>query len=1261
MKNFLLSTIVVLINLFFSYKSSGNCNIKDWSALKILYENMEGTNWKNNSGWEQVKSDYPLANCNLEDLYGVYLNDLGRVKSLDLNDNNLQGKIPIELGDLNDLNTLLLSNNQLIGNIPNELGNLNKLKNLRLQNNRLDGNIPIELGDLSNLEYLWLFNNELKGSIPIQLSNLFKLKYLSLSNNYLSGKIPVELNDLNKLANLDLGNNQLTGNIPTELSNLHNLVSLRLVNNKLNGVVPPFNANLSRIDISQNLFICSDFVEHFYHNQQIANYKYKPQYFIPLNYAEIQSTILDSMDVNEYVSINLELPLEFSVDYEYQWVHQINSATQRPQIISETPHILKIDNFQLENVGRYSLAITYVNCLPNGDSFDMLSEPIYIIFKGFDLYGQPIEYTQLMVEFENQAEKDLHEQEIFLDNGGIWIDKCDCNRELHLYDFPNDSSSIEQAYIALDKKIKRGKARNKMDGGFNYKLNNIGLNALTVQMSTSQNQLQKPSSQNEDSIAYAVEYNYLFDNYNDAVNIYLLDSGLDELNFDTAADFLHTRAPIDSCFNFSAPGYNYAMEIPPLKEYSETIDTDYIDREGHGTFGFRSISSGLQEATNAKIVPLKIIEEATDGNLFDLICATYHAIDHNADVINISAGYRGEASGILEDAIYQAKQKGIFIVVAAGNDSLDIDQVTIPQYPAYYASQYHKFYIENGVGEPILDSVLYDNLITVASVNCKGELSAHSNYGAASVCIAAPGENIYGYGLEGTDAVGSGTSIATFLATQVLAREIARDSNRKLHQIRADFEDRYLVSNPNLAIVTKTGKQLDFHWTETEIKGCTDCTACNYFPYATIEDGSCYYCAEEPDEIIELACDSNEYCPPCSPLEGCMDVNACNYSPSVTINIGLCVYENCSTESELVICPKENQVNICAPINPQVSLGLSDFMNNSDVTFSNAWSLQVIQTTDAFKYYRTTTYDYIISKGVDNQTTCQTKYYIANQFLQAPQVTSKHIIFQDCSWDYIKLGFDEYKIYRDNNGMPGKELTTCTTSGLQCSTSNLKINTAETGSYQFWVTQFFTFPNGAICESEASPFQVEIQPKPPTTLSKQNIKINKGEVIALMDVTTNKIGGYWSGKNILYTITSKGENIPYFSANSIGLYKLYYTVQNGYCQQNNLLIVNVVEPTFSIKDAFGLTKNDYRIHSTDLANSIIIFPNPSNGKIYVELNEDNDSLNKLTVFDLASKAIYIHSFTGSLTEFNLSNLAKGIYIISIENVHKKHTQKLLIK
>ena len=55
----------------------------------------------------------------------------------------------------------------------------------------------------------------------------------------------------------------------------------------------------------------------------------------------------------------------------------------------------------------------------------------------------------------------------------------------------------------------------------------------------------------------------------------------------------------------------------------------------------------------------------------------------------------------------------------------------------------------------------------------------------------------------------------------------------------------------------------------SSFEGCTDPAACNYWPVATVDDGSCEY----------VSC------------AGCMDPSACNYQPGMTIDDGSCHFE----------------------------------------------------------------------------------------------------------------------------------------------------------------------------------------------------------------------------------------------------------------------------------------------------------------------------------------------------------------------------------
>ena len=211
----------------------------DRQALISFYNATDGPNWKENSNW---LSDAPLNHW-----YGVTADPEGRVTSLDLWNNQLNGPIPAEIGNLPSLVLLELYGNRLGGEIPAELGNLTNLEWLGLNHNRLSGNIPPALGSLENLQTLDLGSNALGGEIPPELAGLAKLELLNISYNRLTGKIPSGLDRLSSLVFLFLDGNQLSGEIPPQLANLPNLKKLYLGYNLLTGEFPPTLAGLSKL------------------------------------------------------------------------------------------------------------------------------------------------------------------------------------------------------------------------------------------------------------------------------------------------------------------------------------------------------------------------------------------------------------------------------------------------------------------------------------------------------------------------------------------------------------------------------------------------------------------------------------------------------------------------------------------------------------------------------------------------------------------------------------------------------------------------------------------------------------------------------------------------------------------------------------------------------------------------------------------------------------------------------------------------------
>lgn len=118
------------------------------AILSDLYNSTNGDNWGVNTNWN---SDEPVSNW-----HGVIVQE-GKVHTIQIYDNNLEGILPESLGNLTGLESLDIAINLLSGSLPNSLQNLSDLKEFRVQQNQLSGEIP----DFTNLNLttLWVADN----------------------------------------------------------------------------------------------------------------------------------------------------------------------------------------------------------------------------------------------------------------------------------------------------------------------------------------------------------------------------------------------------------------------------------------------------------------------------------------------------------------------------------------------------------------------------------------------------------------------------------------------------------------------------------------------------------------------------------------------------------------------------------------------------------------------------------------------------------------------------------------------------------------------------------------------------------------------------------------------------------------------------------------------------------------------------------------------------------------------------------------------
>ena len=779
------------------------CHIDDWTALKALYESTNGDSWSISIGWNTMIANQsgPPIGCDLSDLYGIGLNNEGRVDSIQLT-NYLSGYLPPEIGSLSSLRTLKIVDSNVSGRIPKELGNISSLKNIELWGNNLSGTIPSELGNLVNLEDLELFENNLSGEIPLEIVSVSSLKKIRLWENDLSGNIPAELGSLANLENLELyrnnlsgeippelgnigslkrlhlWNNNLNGNIPPELGNLTNLESLRLALNNLTGNIPPELVNLSNLEIlslSQNNFTGEIPAElgditsleaiiidnnrftgnipsnlsnkqivsisnNYFTCSEIENFLNMSQVFL-FTY-EPQLYNYGEISLNTTESINNNTTFQLSAPFDSDDPNNLSFQWyQNDELIpGATDSILNVMVNEPSDAGLYSLQVTET-CV---SGIDFFSDPVIVAVDGFDHRSEPIEKKQVIVQYDDAEGRLGLEDSIFAHYNYelAVVDSCNCNRELYLYEFEDTKDQFDFV-LQLNRVGKAIVLRDSADidgGGFNYKID-LGI------ISNSANSY-KVSTNCEGACE-------------DTLEVVVLDTGY---------------RGTDSVF----------LREPAIPYCENALSEDYTDAGWHGTYGFNMITKDFATGDKLKVMPLKIFDEE-QATLFNLICGIYHAIDNGSDVINISAGYYGtKPFEIFEDVIEEAKAKGIFIVTSAGNDSVDINEKK--QYPAYFSTE-------------------HDNVISVGSIDAQANYSSFSNYGNEAVTIAAYGEDILSKA-EGALRQATGTSVATFIVSKELAHEIGLDKSRSFDAVWADFEANRLIYKSDLSTKTKTGKYL---------------------------------------------------------------------------------------------------------------------------------------------------------------------------------------------------------------------------------------------------------------------------------------------------------------------------------------------------------------------------------------------------------------------------------------------------------------------
>lgn len=219
----------------------------------------------------------------------------------------------------------------------------------------------------------------------------------------------------------------------------------------------------------------------------------------------------------------------------------------------------------------------------------------------------------------------------------------------------------------------------------------------------------------------------------DQAHVYHTGTGVTVALLDTGVDLNH-----GALSSSLAAGYDFVDDDPWPQDSANGLDDDgdgYVDEvAGHGTH-----VAGIIHlvAPDSRIMPLRVLDSDGQGNSFVIAEAMLYAVDHGAEVINMSLGTLVR-SVFLEDVLQQVTAGGAVVVGASGNLNSNV-----PQYPAAFACA-----------------------LGITALNRMFVRDELANFGTW-VDLSAPGERIYSTYPGGEFAWWSGTSMATpFVAGQ---------------------------------------------------------------------------------------------------------------------------------------------------------------------------------------------------------------------------------------------------------------------------------------------------------------------------------------------------------------------------------------------------------------------------------------------------------------------------------------------------------------
>ncbi len=217
----------------------------------------------------------------------------------------------------------------------------------------------------------------------------------------------------------------------------------------------------------------------------------------------------------------------------------------------------------------------------------------------------------------------------------------------------------------------------------------------------------------------------------ESVTVAIVDSGSEDI------DFIKDKL---------VDGYDF------YENDSDAFEDESVD--SHGTF-LATIVADCVGDLPIKIMPVRVLNSKT-GSLINVINGIIYAVDNGADIINLSMCAILNNCKPLEEALDYAEEKGVTVIVCAGNAKSDIKDYC----PSHC-----------------------ENVLTVTSIDSSLAFSeSFSNFGNG-VDLAAPGEAIIGYNSKGEPVAMSGTSMSAAFVSAAAAMLVLDNPGCSVEQV----------------------------------------------------------------------------------------------------------------------------------------------------------------------------------------------------------------------------------------------------------------------------------------------------------------------------------------------------------------------------------------------------------------------------------------------------------------------------------------------